>query len=243
MTQGHDMQSQVSPTLAEGPSAWKANLDKHDLELGWYQKHTPLKPSYSLTERPGYLRLWGNCYDLSSPEAPAMLLRKQTAYFQTFEVTLEFDPRRVGYEAGIVLWWNHFSYATMGVTFVAPANGKEARTVVARNATGQAGVMRTTYPLSSRQGSPETLQLSLLPQPVKLLIICQGSKYFLVLEQLGIEQARITCSAGDLTVLPPVGGAFAGVLYGIYAFGRGEPVLDPADFTAIGVVSENTNRK
>lgn len=204
---------------------------------------TPLKPSYSLTERPGYLRLWGNCYDLSSPEAPAMLLRKQTAYFQTFEVTLEFDPRRVGYEAGIVLWWNHFSYATMGVTFVAPANGKEARTVVARNATGQAGVMRTTYPLSSRQGSPETLQLSLLPQPVKLLIICQGSKYFLVLEQLGIEQARITCSAGDLTVLPPVGGAFAGVLYGIYAFGRGEPVLDPADFTAIGVVSENTNRK
>lgn len=116
---------------------------------------TPLKPSYSLTERPGYLRLWGSCYDLSSPEAPAMLLRKQTAYFQTFEVTLEFDPRRVGYEAGIVLWWNHFSYATMGVTFVAPAHGKQARTVVARNATGQAGVMTVSQvcscPLS---GSP-----------------------------------------------------------------------------------------
>jgi hypothetical protein len=65
----------------------------------------------------------------------------------------------------------------------------------------------------------------------------------LVPEQLGIEQARITCSAEDLTVLPPVGGAFAGVMYGVYAFGRGEPVLDPADFTAIGVVSEDTNRE
>lgn len=86
------------------------------------------------------------------------------------------------------------------------------------------------------------MQLPLLPQPVKLLIICQGSKYFLVLEQLGIEQARITCSAGELTVLPPVGGAFAGVMYGIYAFGKGEPVLDPADFKEISVVSENTNR-
>lgn len=64
----------------------------------------------------------------------------------------------------------------------------------------------------------------------------------MVLEQLGIEQARITCSAEDLTILPPVGGAFAGVMYGIYAFGRGEPVLDPADFTAISVVSEDTDR-
>jgi hypothetical protein len=37
------MQSQVSPTLAKGPSVWKANLDRHDLELGWYQKREPTK--------------------------------------------------------------------------------------------------------------------------------------------------------------------------------------------------------
>lgn len=73
-----------------------------------------------------------------------MILRKQTAYFQTFEVTMEFDPRRVGYEAGIVLWWNQFSYATMGATFVAPPYGKEARTVIARNVTGQAGMTKVS---------------------------------------------------------------------------------------------------
>jgi beta-xylosidase len=62
-----------------GLCTWNANLQKDDLELGWYQKSemftlpssalrgesdkldTPLKPSYSLTERPGYLRLHGNC--------------------------------------------------------------------------------------------------------------------------------------------------------------------------------------
>lgn len=77
-----------------------------------------------------------------------MLLRKQTSYFQTFEVTMEFDPRRVGYEAGIVLWWNQFSYATVGVTFGATPSGENARTVVTRNAIGQAGVMKVSLPSS-----------------------------------------------------------------------------------------------
>lgn len=38
LTRGHDLQSQVSPTPSEGPPVWKADLDRHDLELGWYQK-------------------------------------------------------------------------------------------------------------------------------------------------------------------------------------------------------------
>jgi hypothetical protein len=42
-------------------------------------------------------------------------------------------------------------------------------------------------------------------------------------------------AAEDLTVAPPVGGAFAGVMYGVYSFGKGEPVLDPADFRDISV--------
>jgi hypothetical protein len=41
--------------------------------------------------------------------------------------------------------------------------------------------------------------------------------------------------AANLTHLPPVGAAFAGVLYGIYSEGKGEPVLDPADFDDIEV--------
>lgn len=110
------------------------------------RKDTPLKQSYSLTERPGHIRLFGNCYDLSSPEAPAMLLRKQSAYAQSFEATLEFAPSRVGYEAGIVLWWNQFSYATIGVTLVELPDGEKVQTVVRRSPTGQAGVMKVSRP-------------------------------------------------------------------------------------------------
>lgn len=169
LTQGRDSRPGDQGSCPDNDSVWRADLTKSGLELGWYQKSklnrtshqaaillgsrmltpvvfwgridTPLKQSYSLTERPGYLRLYGNCYNLSSPEAPAMLLRKQTMYEQSFGVTLEFNPSRVGYEAGLVLWWNQFSYATIGVTLVQLPSGEKVHSVVRRSPTGRAGVV------------------------------------------------------------------------------------------------------
>jgi len=46
-----------------------------------------------------------------------------------------------------------------------------------------------------------------------------------------------TCrvQAKNLTIFPPVGRAFCGTMFGFYSFGRGEPVLDSADFTGIHI--------
>jgi hypothetical protein len=77
---------------------------------------TPLKPEYSLRQRLNHLRLFGGCYPLSSPEAPTMLLRKQTALSQYFGTKLDFQPSRAGYEAGVVVWWSMYSYASAGIT-------------------------------------------------------------------------------------------------------------------------------
>lgn len=38
-----------------------------------------------------------------------------------------------------------------------------------------------------------------------------------------------------LTRSPPIGGAFTGVMFGVYSFGKMEPVLDPADFSKISL--------
>lgn len=38
LTRGRDPHRHVSPVLGEGSSVWKADLDRDDLELGWYQK-------------------------------------------------------------------------------------------------------------------------------------------------------------------------------------------------------------
>lgn len=64
------------------------------------------------------------------------------------------------------------------------------------------------------------------------MLHCQGTRYRVGVNQ-GSERDYATCCADDLTIIPPVGGAFTGTMFGIYAFGNGEPVLDPADFTDI----------
>lgn len=101
-------------------------------------KGTPIKQSYTLTERPGVLRLYGNCYDLTSPETPAMFLRKQTSYNQTFKATMEFKPTVRGYEAGVVLWWSQYSYASIGVMASQNNNGEIEPKVIYKGATGKA---------------------------------------------------------------------------------------------------------
>ncbi|KAH7346824.1 hypothetical protein BKA65DRAFT_537416 [Rhexocercosporidium sp. MPI-PUGE-AT-0058] len=80
---------------------WKADWGER-LELGWYEKNTPLKKGWSLTERPGWLTIHGGCYDLKSPEAPTMLLRRQTAFEQVFSVVLDFKPKKAGGEKAVI---------------------------------------------------------------------------------------------------------------------------------------------
>lgn len=70
--------------------------------------------------------------------------------------------------------------------------------------------------------------------PVELTLRCSDTTYELELRQ-GTLKASQRCRAEDLTVMPPAGGAFAGVMFGVYSFGKGKPVLDPADFTDIKV--------
>lgn len=42
--------------------------------------------------------------------------------------------------------------------------------------------------------------------------------------------------SSDLTIAPPIGGSFTGVMFGVYSFGANEPVLDPADFSNLQIV-------
>lgn len=73
-----------------------------------------------------------------------MLLRKQTAYHQTFAAKMIFTPSKLAYEAGLVLWWSQYAYATIGITLVELYGGERVQTVVTRGPTGQAGVFNVS---------------------------------------------------------------------------------------------------
>ncbi|KAF2000145.1 glycoside hydrolase family 43 protein [Amniculicola lignicola CBS 123094] len=226
LTEGREHVQRIEPTTSDPTIQWSARLDQPELELGWYQKNTPLKKCYSLTERPNALRIHGSCYDLSSPEAPSMLLRKQESFNETFNATLYFKPSKSGYEAGLTIWWSMYSYASIGITAIDGENGKTLRTVVKRKPLGQAGNLEVcSHLLSKLIAQVDSVALSAEATP---------TTYVLSLKH-GSETERITFDVEDLCVTPPVGGAFTGVMFGLYALGKWEPVLDPADFTDIHV--------
>ncbi|ETS81986.1 hypothetical protein PFICI_06988 [Pestalotiopsis fici W106-1] len=247
-TRGRGQVIQALEQVKSGDVKWRADLEREDLELGWYQKNTPLKKCYSLTERPGHLRLYGNCYDLSWPEAPAMLLRKQSSYTETFHAKLQFRPDQTGYEAGVVLWWSQYSYASIGIALVQLQNGQRVRTVVCcqpttlTTTTGeqQPGVLHRSAPLIEDHldgGSTEAAEVSEVPDTAELKIEARPREYRLSLQSGGHNSKPLEFSvpAVALTTMPPVGGAFCGTMFGIYSIGKGEPVLVPADFSGIFV--------
>ncbi|KAI1338290.1 glycosyl hydrolase [Xylariaceae sp. FL0016] len=228
-TRGRKSATQLAAGIKPGDVKWTAALDQKNLELGWYQKNTPLKPCYTLTDRPGHLRLYGNCYSLSSPEAPAMLLRKQTAYSETFEVKLDFNPRKTGYEAGVVLWWNQYSYATIGMTLADGDNPGQTKIAILRRPAGAAIETSRVKLCQERQelqpASDESARLQIAAQP---------NTYRMSLKY-GSNESICEVNIQDMTTMPPVGAAFCGMMFGIYAFGNMEPVLDPADFFDITI--------
>ncbi|KAI1264829.1 glycoside hydrolase family 43 protein [Xylariaceae sp. FL1019] len=229
---------------------WKADLDREDLELGWYQKNTPLKACYSLTQKPGCLRLYGNCYHLGSPEAPAMLLRKQSSYFERFEVKMRFDPSSSRYEAGVVLWWSQYSHATCSLVLKKNPSGKLVRTIKWQVPGGTPGSYRTHYPFFDAQDvdpmipddmdifAPEgadTMDTFAAPDEVITMRIEADDDWYVLYALTKDHMARARINSSDLTVMPSIGGAFCGAMFGIYSFGVGEPVLDPADFFDISI--------
>lgn len=229
-TEGRDDVAQLVTQSKPDTIRWQAALDRqnNDLELGWYQKNTPLKPFHSFLERPGYLRLHGGCYDLSSPEAPALLLRKQESFHDKFSVKLEFSPSRKGYEAGITVWWSMYSFASIGITPVVH-NDRLVPTVVFRKPTGAVGKLATTYPAIASHSATQSFDAS---APWYLSAEATPTTYTLKISQCSSEWS-FSFNTEDLCIMPAVGGAFTGTMFGVYSFGAWEPVLDPADFTNI----------
>lgn len=95
------------------------------LDGGFYFLRTPYKTFYSLTSRPGYLRLSGNSYTLGDRDNPALLLHKQTSYTETFETQLEFQPTTNFTEAGISAFNGDLQH--MDIAIIGDSSGNGSR--------------------------------------------------------------------------------------------------------------------
>ncbi|KIW03841.1 uncharacterized protein PV09_05140 [Verruconis gallopava] len=196
-------------------TTWRDDFaDGNGMQLGWYRKSTPQKVDWSLTERPGWLRLWGAPYSLNTAVCSTTWLRKQTQAETTFETRIDFRPDSNRVEAGLVVWLNHTCFSSVGIRL---ADGKGCRRVVS---------------LSLADGRKITQPLATADSEVLLVVQC-GSEYRFGYREIGSDsRIRYVGSICNSSMLkePDVGVIFTGMMVGLYAFGEWEAALVPADF-------------
>jgi beta-xylosidase len=90
-------------------------LTATELSLGWYHVRVPLRRTYSLTERPGYLALRGSPVRIDVEHSPSILLQKQPGFNLDWETQVEFTPSKPGQEAGTVVWMSKGAHAALGL--------------------------------------------------------------------------------------------------------------------------------
>ncbi|KAL0571955.1 hypothetical protein V5O48_010007 [Marasmius crinis-equi] len=224
------------------------------LDDTFYTIRTPQKPFHSLTARQGHLRIYGNAYKVGDRDTPALLLRKQSVYNETFEVVLDgFSPRPAGAqaievgtesggreEAGVTVLYSDFLHQDIGIIGLNGTEG-EGRQIVTRTIVHAQQV--GPWALGSENNTvitEETRPLNFTSGPVKLTIRTDGLHYDLgFAEALGADEESdefgetvwtATTDAAELA--NPVAGGFffKGASFGVYNTGGGRASLTPADF-------------
>lgn len=124
--------TQAFPKLTSHPFEEK-NVDDFDtsiLNLNWQWVRNPDHSAWSLTERPGFMRLWTRDGRLFERRAKNTLLRREEELSYTASTKLEFNPTKDGEEAGLTCYYSTATYVRWSLCY---ENGRKLQLVINRN--------------------------------------------------------------------------------------------------------------
>lgn len=202
-----------APDLPAHP--WPAVPERDDfdgpgLDLAWNVLRTSGDTWWSLTERPGHLRLRARAETVADRAQPSFLARRQQHLRFRAATELDFTPRTSTDCAGLVLLQNDEHHLRLVVT----ADGTGRRLLAIRR---QAGV------------DEELAAIPLAEGPLRLGVVADGQDY--ALRHAGPDGGWRTLVVADGHVLSTeVAGGFTGAYMGPYASGNGLASDAVADF-------------
>ncbi|MCE4556526.1 family 43 glycosylhydrolase [Roseateles cellulosilyticus] len=185
----------------------------------WAFLRTLAKDRWSLTERPGQLRLIGARTGLDVIGTPAFVGRRQERLNQRFATEVDFHPTADGDAAGVALRMNESHHALLRVT-----GGSERRVECLQQLAGQPRV------LASAAVPAAALQLQVLATP---------AQYTLSWKATGATTGWQTlCSIPTYQLSTETSSGFTGVYMGLYAFSATDKPATAdfgwVDFEALG---------
>jgi xylan 1,4-beta-xylosidase len=197
------------------PQTWEAepirdDFDNLTLNFQWNFLRNPRAADWSLSERPGWLRLKGSDVTLDDVDSPAFVARRQQHFDCKVSVRLDFSPTREGEEAGLTVLMNEKHHYEIAVGYQ-----NNERIIFVRRRIGDlsAIVAQETLPagltILQIEATPEHYTFSYAPEGEAPRSLATGSTRYLSSE---------------------VAGGFTGVYFGMFASGGGQPASTPADF-------------
>jgi xylan 1,4-beta-xylosidase len=200
------------------------NFDSDELAMQWNFLRNPYEGDFSLTDRPGYLRLNGSAVTFNDQDSPAFVGRRQTDFNCTASTLLEFDPKSENEEAGVVVRGFDRFYYTIGVTLRSGKRQVFFRKVIRGEITDS---------IQYADVQPGPVVLSVKASPLSYEFSCKSST--------GARIVLGTALTKDLSVEVigfERGMCFTGAYFGMYASGNGRKCTSPADFDWFEYVAE-----
>ncbi|MBN2511255.1 MAG: glycoside hydrolase family 43 protein [Spirochaetales bacterium] len=187
------------------------DFNKPELDIMWNYLRNPVAEHYSLTEKPGCLRLWGPENSLNEKASPAFVGRRQEHARAKFAAKLFFTPEAENEEAGLVVRCSDEYRLDLCI------RGKNgAKEVFLRRVADGTGEELNSVELKGEG-------------PVVLSIDAQPNEYRFFAEAEG-TQPLFVGSSDALAYTYEKTQSFMGVVIGMYASGNGRKNANPADF-------------
>lgn len=185
-------------------------FDADSLRWCWNFRRNPDPESWSLKERPSFLRLWGLPASLDDHGVLTFVGRRQQHFNCQVIVHLEFNPGSENEEAGLSVFMNEEYHYDISMTM---REGK--RVILVQKRVGDIKVE-----VASRPYDGEAVMLAVDADPVSYHFSYGRSSG--TMSPLATGQVRLLSTH--------VAGGFSGVYFAMYATGKGKRCSRPADF-------------
>ncbi len=208
---------QNSPRLKSHsfPKWTRDDFDSDKLNLNWQFVREPAYGSFSLTERPGYFRIWTQDGQLMEIRSKNTLLRREQELTYLAFTKLEFYPDREGEQAGLTCYYSTSTYVRCSLCY---REGRKLQLVINRN-NGEELITEVT----DVKEQPIYLKVAVNKLQRTFYYSYDGNTWIMV----GIlENCTYLCDEG----VPEDPKRHTGTMVGIYANNGGCGSRKPADF-------------
>jgi xylan 1,4-beta-xylosidase len=186
------------------------DFDAPKLSLEWNFLRNPRPEDWSLSDRPGWLRLYGSAVGLDAIDSPAWVGRRQECFDFSATALLDFQPQREGEEAGLDVRMNEKHRYEIAVTRI-----EGRRQILVRRTIGSLSVVTASREIGE---GPVQLRIAGDRDWYRFSWAAHGD----VFEQIAQGEPRYLATE--------VAGGFTGVYLAMYAVGAGARASAPADF-------------